>query len=118
MSQAEATDAIMATIGEYDALWDGELFPEIIDAEYYDCFDRDHGVTVDFPEEMIIYYDVQLRDFCDHHEALDTVITTITAMVENSLDAPIFSEDIDGMLYDHPVRIDEYDDPPSIRSLK
>jgi hypothetical protein len=30
----------------------------------------------------------------------------------------LFSEDLDGMMFDHPVRIEDYDDAPTIRSLK
>lgn len=39
MSIKEATDTVMATLGAYDALWDGILAPEIVDAEYYDWDD-------------------------------------------------------------------------------
>jgi hypothetical protein len=38
-AMVEANDTVMATLGEYDALWDGVLAPEIVDAEYYDWDD-------------------------------------------------------------------------------
>jgi hypothetical protein len=94
MSKQEATDTIMATLGEYDALWDGELFPE---------------------EEI------------DRLDAMAALIGAVTARVENSLDATLFTEEVDAELYDVPLDdqtfidcfiIDPPEDFPSARSLK
>jgi hypothetical protein len=49
-------------------------------------------------------------------EATEALEATVGALSERY--PPTFNDDLDGMMFDHPVHIDEYDDPPTIRSLK
>jgi hypothetical protein len=127
MSKQEATDTIMATLGEYDALWDGELFPEIVDAELFDCFDKSVGVQVEMPVELFLRYDVEINEEIDRLDAMAALMGAVAARVENSLDASLFSEGVDDELYDCPLDdqtfidcyiIDPPEDFPSARSLK
>ena len=49
-------------------------------------------------------------------EATETLKETVGTLSERY--PPTFNDDIDGMMFDHPVLVDGYDDPPTIRSLK
>ncbi len=49
-------------------------------------------------------------------EATEALEAAVGALSERY--PPTFNEDLDGMFFDHPVYIDEYDDPPTVRSLK
>jgi hypothetical protein len=109
--QSEATDVLMAVLGEHDALWDGELFPEILDAEEYDCT-QDH-YTVKLPDTLFAMIDPQIRDVYDRIDAIDCLMATVVALSEK-YPCGLIPEDLDGMLFDHPVIIDGYDDVPDI----
>ncbi len=50
-------------------------------------------------------------------EAADAVMSA-TGELSESYQTGLLSEDLDGMLFDHPIRVEEYDDVPTIRSLK
>jgi len=117
----EATDALMATLGEYDALWDGTLPPEIIDAELYDC-PREGPWDTLLPSPLCFHNDPVLIQLADRHEAMLTLIEVIKCYVETCVDTPLFSEETDGMLYDCPVdlsfTLDPPQDWPSVESLK
>ncbi len=98
----EATDAIMATLGEYDAFWDGTLSPEIIDAEFYDCPNEvDHGPL--FPAPLCHQDNPSLIQVYDRAEALLTLIEVVKCYVGTCIDAPLFTEEVDGELYDCPL---------------
>ena len=119
------SEALMATLGEYDALWDGTLPPEIVDAELYDCPREGLWSTI-LPSPLCFHNDPCLIQMADRYEALLTLIGVIRCYVENSLDAPLFSEEVDGELYDCPLDedtfydcyIDPPEDWPSVDSLK
>ena len=117
-------DALMATLGEYDALWDGVLPPEIIDAEFYDCPDSG-DYSPDLPMGMYLSQDFDLIQIIDRHEAMLTLIEVVKCYVGTCIDAPLFPEEFDGMMYDSPcdglIFESEYDPPqdwPSVESLK
>lgn len=117
----EATDALMATLGEYDALWDGTLPPEIIDAEIYDCPDSGGDLSPDMPINLYLSQDFDLIQIIDRYEALLTLIEVVKCYVGTCIDAPLFSEETDGMLYDCPVDLSfkrPSEDWPSVESLK
>jgi len=122
LAKAIATDTLMATLGEYDALWDGMLFPEIVDAEFHDA-EPDQPLA-SLPLELYIYYDRQLTQNLDRLEALAALMGTVTAMVDNSLDVPLFEEGVDAELYDCPLNDETFfqcfvaPDFPTPRSLK
>ena len=118
---SEATDALMATLGEYDVLWDGTLLPEIIDADFYDCpNDSDWGP--DMPTGMYLSQDFDLMQIIDRYEALLTLIEVVKCCVGTCLEAPLFSEEVDGMMYDCPcdglIFETSPDDWPTLQSLK
>jgi len=122
MCKEEATDALMATIGEYDALWDGVLNPEVFDAEFCDC--GDWGPSICLPVEMHMKSDPKLEQQFDRIQALAALMGTVSAMVENSLDAPLFEEGVDAELFDCPLNDETFfqcfvaPDFPTPRSLK
>lgn len=107
----EATDVLMAVLGEHDTLWDGELFPEILDAEEFDCPQDSYSVKL--PGPLFSMIDPQIREVHDHIDAIDCLMATVTALSEK-YPCGLLSEDLDGMMFDHPVIIDEYDDVPDI----
>ncbi len=121
---SEATDVLMATLGEYDALWDGTLSPEIIDAEFYDCPDEvDHGPF--FPAPLCHQDNPSLIQVYDRAEAICTLIEVVKCYVETCIetciDAPLFSEEVDAEMYDCPIEhwpITPPEDWPSVESLK
>ncbi len=103
----EATDALMATLGEYDVLWDGVLSPEIVDAELYDCYGN--NMTATLPAELVIpclYRFLMQR--LDRMEALYTLIEIVKCYAGTCIDTLHFSEEFDAEVYDC----------PTIRSLK
>jgi hypothetical protein len=119
------TDAIMATLGEYDAPWDGTLTPEIVDAELYDCPREGLWATSILPPPLCYHNDPCLIQMAARYEALLTLIEVVKVHVENSLDAPLFYEEVDGELYDCPLSDDTWFDLlypdcdwPSVESLR
>jgi hypothetical protein len=121
----EATDAVMATLGEYDALWDGMLFPEIVDAEFYDCPNPWNDWSPILPGSLFSHLDPDLIQALDRFEALNVLIEVVKCYVENSLDVPLFCEEVDAELYDCPLDDASWyacilasDDWPSVDSLK
>jgi hypothetical protein len=52
----------------------------------------------------------------DVAEATEALEATVGALSERY--PPTFNDDLDGMMFDHPIRIEGYDDPPTIRNLK
>ena len=99
---SEATDALMATLGEYDVLWNGTLNPEIVDAMFYDC-PNNSGWGPNMPTGMYLSQDFDLMQIIDRYEALLTLIEVIKCYVGTCVDAPLFSEEVDGAMYDCPV---------------
>ena len=121
MSKAEATDAVMATIGEYDTLWDGTLLPEIIDAEFYDCPDSGRDWNPNMPTDMYLSQDFDLMQIIDRYEALLALIEVVKCYVGTNVDASLFSEEVDAEMYDCPIEhwpITPPQDWPSVESLK
>jgi len=126
----EATDALMATLGEYDALWDGTSFPEIVDAEFYDCPESVGEWSPIFLIPLCLQQDHDLRQVFDRAEALLTLIEVIKyqASVSVHLGAPLHPEGVDAELYDCPlddqtwydcyIDLDPPEDWPSVASLK
>ena len=53
---------------------------------------------------------------CEVAEATEALEATVGALSERY--PPTFNDDLDGMMLDQPVRHDDYDDPPTVRSLK
>jgi hypothetical protein len=49
-------------------------------------------------------------------EATEALEATVGALSERC--QPTFNDDLDGMMFDHPIKIDGYDDVPTIRNLK
>lgn len=124
---SEATDALMATLGEYDALWDGTLAPEIVDAEMYDCPDSGGLFSPTLPSLLCFHNDPDLLQVFDRDEALLILIEVVKCYVgDNCVDTPLFSEEVDAELYDCPLDdstwvdliIDPPNDWPSVNSLK
>jgi hypothetical protein len=100
----EATDVLMAVIGEYDAFWDGTLLPEILDAEEHDC-DLDN-YTVNLPTPLFVMIDPQIREVYDHMDAINALMATVAALSETCPNGFI-SENLDGMFFDHPVSMND-----------
>ncbi len=96
-----ATNALMATIGEYDVLWDGKLFPEIVDAEFFDgCNLRG---WVDLPERMFPGQMSIIKQQDDRVEALTVLKGVLAAQVGIYPGAaPLFPKNMDAELYDCP----------------
>lgn len=74
----EALDVLMATLGEYDTLWDGELIPEIVDAEFYDCFDDSifnspFKRVVKLPVRLLYQQEPRLLQKIARFEAMDVL---------------------------------------------
>lgn len=123
---SEATDAIMATLGEYDSLWDGTLSPEIVDAEMYDCSWSGGDWSPLLPAPLCLHNDPDLLQTFDRDDALCVLIEVIMWYVgDSSPDTPLFPEGVDAELYDCPLDIGVwYDcyilsqDWPSVDSLK
>jgi len=117
----EATNALMATLGEYDVLWDGTLLPEIIDAEFYDCPGSSSPWNSSLPINLCLGEDRELMNDLDRIEALEALLEVIKCYVGTCIDAPLFSEEVDGELYDCSIEhwpIDSPQDWPSVKSLK
>ncbi len=118
--RADALVTLMATLGEYDALWDGELFPEIVDAEFHDCPDEvDHGPF--FPAPLCHQDNPSLIQVYDRYETLMVLMKVVKCYVGTCIDAPLFSEEVDAQMYDCPIEhwpIILPQDWPSVESLK
>ena len=92
-------DVLMATLGEYDALWDGVLFPEIIDAEYSDNFDKSVGIQVNMPSKLFLRYDIEINEEIDRLEAMATLLATVSELSQQ-YPKELYSEGIDAILTD------------------
>lgn len=108
LAESIATETLRATLGEYDALWDGELFPEIVDAEFHDCDPEQPSAVL--PLELFTCYDRKLAQDLERLEALVALMGAVSAMVENSLDVPLFDIGVDGEMFDCPLDPDTFFD--------
>ncbi len=99
--QCEAVDAVMATIGGYDALWDGVLFPEIIDAEYHDCSET-LPIVWQTPGELVIMTAPAYVQRIDRVQALTTLLATVDELAKRCPEG-LHSESIDAVLTDCPT---------------
>jgi len=95
---SEAIDALMATLGAYDILWDGELFAEIVDAEFHDC--RTYPITV--PSELAILAVPAIQERVDRQTANITLLATICTLVERCTNE-LYSEGLDAIVADCPT---------------
>ena len=89
-------DVLMATLGEYDALWDGELFPEIVDAECYDCPIRPIHTLGKLP---LMSTPPIFRQTLDRWEALTTLLATVGELATRCPEE-LCSEGVDAVLTD------------------
>ncbi len=93
----EAIVALMTVLGEYDVLWDGTLFSEILDAEVYDCPGERFSVKL---PGLMCFRVQEIAEF-DRIDALVTSITVVSALAERcGNELPILW--VDGILYDCP----------------
>lgn len=88
LARNEALDVLMATLGEYDTLWDGELIPEIVDAEFYDCFDDSifnspFKRVVKLPVRLLYQQEPRLLQKIARFEAIDVLKAVVKALVDN-----------------------------------
>lgn len=121
MSIKEATDTVMATLGAYDALWDGVLTPEIVDAEYYDWDDDPRHPfiltrIVKMPIPLKYHSYPPLMEGLARNEAMDVLKAVVKARVDN-IPAVVtmvnktgfvvsllsYTLNKDGIHYDHPI---------------
>lgn len=117
--RAEATDAIMAVVEEMGVLWGGELFPEVVDAEYFDCQNTLPCITADknsggIPWTLVTSTVKPLQVTTDRIDEMQHLMTIVTTLAKRYGDE-LIPADLDGMLFDHPVRTDHCDDVPVIR---
>ncbi len=120
----DALVTLMATLGEYDALWDGTLTPEIVDAELYDCPQEDPWNTI-LPPPLCFRDDPRLIQMADRYEAMLSLIEVVKCYVIMCLDTWRISEEVHGRMYDCPYdnlifeSIEQSpQDWPSVESLK
>jgi hypothetical protein len=105
--RAEATDALMATIGEYAAPWYGDdLDPEIVDAEFYDC--PGYLLSVKFPVSIGLTDDDgdRRRHYSDIEEAMEALMATVTELSDTGGWAFLFIKEMDADLYDCPLSLE------------
>lgn len=98
----EAMDVLMATLREYDALWDGVLLPEIIDAEIYDT--PVLTTYVRMPGRFAI---TELKSIIDQSDdrakAMKALMATVGELGARYMDEPFIDINIDGSRWDCPV---------------
>ena len=109
----EANDALLATLCEYDVLWDGVLPPEIVDSEFYDCPNLMGHVDIPYPLRLQRQPITDISQQRDHREALNTVKGAVVARVGSLTDAWVktgfeasllsFCLTYDGLDFDHPI---------------
>jgi len=95
LEQCKATDALLTTLHQYDALWDGELLPEIVDAEFHDC--RTYPITV--PTELVLLAVPAIQERVDRQTANITLLATICTLVERCTNE-LYSEGFDSVFHD------------------
>lgn len=101
--KTEATDALMATIGEYGKFYEGDtLDPEIVDAEFYDCPGYPLGVKFPVPLGLTDDDGDRRRHYSDIEEAMEALMATVTELAGVDRWAIMFPEEMDADLYDCP----------------
>lgn len=95
MDRHHATQALLATLGEYDALWNGVLFPEIVDAGYYDCPSFPPFIV----DALTLMTSPVVQQIIDRTEALDTVLATVTTLAKRC-PKELYSEGVDAVFGD------------------
>lgn len=90
-------NVLTAVLSEYDALWDGTLFPEILDAEVYDC--PGERFIVSLTEQLCFQIQPDFVAKLDRIEALIVSIAVVSVFAERC-ENELYSLGVDAVLCD------------------